>query len=426
MQNILHLPGDDSLAIDYMAAIAVVNTWHTDPEPVWGYLVGPPGSAKTEILRTLDSWSLSHAIDELTPNALASGADDENSGEDHSLLPKLNGKVLIIKDFTTFIGMSKDTIAKVLSVLRAAYDGAYAKSSAKAGLREYSCKFGIIAAVTPVIDRFLSENQKLGERFLMFRIQRRGSGCRHDRVARLTHVRSKMQGKSSWRAALRITTQSQLNALKNRIQRIDPATIAIPPDIGTILDNLADLLARLRTAPFRGTPADAESGSRLVQQLTNLARARAVCECRIAVTHDDLRFVRRIAEDTLPALAHSVYSYLLNASRRQSRLWVSADQICQWTKYPPDEVHDLLNQYQYLSIAERAPDSSGRWRLTDDSVEQANVADLFSLTTLPQKGLPNDQKEETAVQPVADAPRPECLAAGPLPVGPLPCDESVA
>ena len=90
---------------------------------------------------------------------------------DHSLLPKLDGKVLVIKDFTALLNMPREARQQILGDLRDAYDGNAAKAfGTHVETRRYTSKFGIMAAVTGAIDKHAAVMQQLGERFLKLRL----------------------------------------------------------------------------------------------------------------------------------------------------------------------------------------------------------------------------------------------------------------
>lgn len=366
-QTVLNLTAEDLLAVRYVMCLSFVNTWHADPEPVWGYLVGPPGTGKTELLRTLEGWARSLVVDELTENALASGSPSEE-GQDTSLLPHLDGKVLVIKDFSTVTGQNLTVLTKTLSVLRSAYDGSYGKHSGKQGFRHYQCKFGILAATTPVIDSFLASSQKLGERFLMFRMLRRGLGDRHARTAMLRHVRSRMADKSIWRAQLRLRMQQALSETRSRCEAVNPKSVTVPDLLGEVIDNLADLTARLRTAPLDGTPNEPEAANRIVQQLANLAKAQAICDGRRQVDDSDLALLRRVAFDTLPRPCALLVRILLQAP-------LTLSQLAARSHLPADLVNATTQQYLHTGLLTVESDH-GRLQLSEDTMAQLNLTGL--------------------------------------------------
>ena len=93
------------------------------------------------------------------------------------------GKVLFIKDFTAILNLHRDALQQILGDFRDAYDGEMAKAfGSQAGTRSFRSRFGIVAAVTPAIDKFATTNQQLGERFLTIRLS--GSGTKR-RIRRL-------------------------------------------------------------------------------------------------------------------------------------------------------------------------------------------------------------------------------------------------
>jgi len=377
LQSVLALPSDDVPVIDYAVCLAFSNVWHEDQDSVWGYIVGPPGGGKTLIQSTLETWSKTMFIDELTENSLASGAKTED-GEDVSLLPKLDHKTLCIRDFSTVMSMNPVSQAKILSALRCCFDGSYAKASGKEGLAAYDAKFGILACVTPEIDHFLAQQQRLGERFILLRIQRTGMYRYKDRLARLKHVRLKMANKKKWVSELKQTVQANLSDAHIHLRSTPPHTIKIHDDIGLRLDALADLVCQLRTAPVDGTPSSPEAGNRLVQELVNLVRTRAALSGRAFLNNDDLDLARRVSHDTLPGYALKIFKDLLTVSYN-SQGYVSADQICErGHKVPMQVVHNCLLQWRHTGLVSLSPQGHS-YRLTPDGIEEARLANLTSL-----------------------------------------------
>jgi len=374
VQDILAFSEDDAWAIDYLVALIASNTWGQDPEPVWGYLVGPPGCGKTELLRVLDGNERYICVDELTENALASVHTNEED-DDPSLLKQLDGKILVVKDFSTFSGQNAKMVEKTLATLRAAYDGSYSKVSGTAGTRTYLCRFGTLIATVPSIDNFLSTTQKLGERFVLLRLLRAGSGHRAERLRKLRHTRSQMAHKAEWRSNLRSVVQAGLSSIRERGKKLRPEHIIIPPVVGEIIDNLADLICRLRTHPIDSQPTDAESGSRLVQQLINLAKGRALADNRNVLDTTDIQFIRRVAHDSLPSGHSLCFRHLRNGDGLPREL--TLDQAAAWTHQPISFVSDLFHQWAYLGLISEVttPGALHKYRMTDETHHQFTASE---------------------------------------------------
>src|SRR5947207_2882958 len=104
-------------------ALATIATGASEGEPVWFYIVGPPSSGKTEPLRAFKDLPSVFFLSSMSPNSLVSGFTTKE--EDTDLLPKLNGKTLLIKDFTVTLQMTASSRDALLGVLRDAYDGEF-------------------------------------------------------------------------------------------------------------------------------------------------------------------------------------------------------------------------------------------------------------------------------------------------------------
>lgn len=354
IQSALRLTRDDLFAVDYLVSLIVSNTRGADPEPVWGMLIGPPGSAKTELLRVLNGWTHAVCVDELSVNALASGYEDED-GRNPSLLPLLHNKILVIKDFTTVIKSPPAVRDKIMGSLRSAFDDTYGKADGRSGLNTYDCKFGLMAAVTPVIDEFFEEDQQLGQRFVGLRIAREPRSASVRRQS-LLHVIRSTKGKAAWRASLRNVTQTNINAIRERLSHLPDGHASSPIELtetdAEFLAAVADSTVQVRTTPLtKGTPVESEFAGRLIQQLKNLAECHAFADGRTALSQSDYSLVLRVAQDTLPRDHFRLIRGLYRASGPSSRI-LTADQLADWSNVPLPTAAPILRQFLYLGLIE--------------------------------------------------------------------------
>jgi hypothetical protein len=162
-----HLYLKDDRVIDVILAAHVANRF--DGDPLWMLLIAPSSSGKTELLRALDGHYSTYFLSSLTPSTLVSGMKRKKDGGDPSLLPKLNDKTVILKDFTTILSLRQEQRAEILSQLREVFDGHYTKCFGTGLEFDWHGKVGLIAASTPVYDRHYAVISSMGDRFIIFR-----------------------------------------------------------------------------------------------------------------------------------------------------------------------------------------------------------------------------------------------------------------
>jgi hypothetical protein len=255
-------------------------------DPVWGFVVGPPSGLKTEPLRWLNGLPSVYSTSRLTPHSLVSGLK-----EGHSLLPLLDGKLLVIKDFTTILEMDRKARDEIISQLRDAYDGYSESYFGSVGLKSFTSHFSVLAAVTSAIESYYAVQSFLGPRFLKVRVPAL-DGFEQSIVdgGKENEVRRKFSG-----FAKRVAESIQGDEWK-----------AIDPERVHELRPAAELLALGRTHVSRehdtiNQAPEPEMLPRVTKQLRKLVTGRAILYGRSRLDDSDLEFGRRVARDTLPA-----------------------------------------------------------------------------------------------------------------------------
>ena len=270
--------------------------------PLWTFLVGPPGSGKSLLLQTLSDNDLTHYESSLGAKTLVSGFKTSD-GSDPSLLPKIIGKTLVIKEYTEILGLPGGEQENIFAVLRGAYDGRVERTYPHGVVRIYpepgsdhkTCHFSILAGVTNAIHG--DSRAALGERFLKYQL----FPDNYDPVA---------QVKSAMSNAITLTLpEYELRECVNAFveHKLRTGTIKIPdvPEpIKERIIGLASIVSIVRANVARKSgelqyrPA-AEVGTRLSTQLVRLAQCVAFTLDRPAVDEQIYREVaQRVALDT--------------------------------------------------------------------------------------------------------------------------------
>ena len=95
------MTADMKVALKVM--LATVMSVRIPGDPVWVFVVGPPGSGKTMLLKTFAHSDTCRFESALTPHCLVSGFRSER---DPSLIPKLDQRCFVLKDYTEVLSMN--------------------------------------------------------------------------------------------------------------------------------------------------------------------------------------------------------------------------------------------------------------------------------------------------------------------------------
>jgi hypothetical protein len=159
-----------------LAVLGAVAANYLPGDPVWLGIVGPPSSAKTEILNSTALLPHIFQLATFTPPALLSGTPNKqrDKGARGGLLREIGEfGLLALKDFGSILSMRPDTRAEALAALRELFDGEWTRRVGMGGGRElrWKGKLGLIFACTGIIDAHHSVIGAMGDRFLLTRLQ---------------------------------------------------------------------------------------------------------------------------------------------------------------------------------------------------------------------------------------------------------------
>lgn len=293
----LYLP--DPGVVEVVAATAVA---HLQGGDMWMHVVGPPGSGKTEAIRSLDGLAMVHPLSSLTSKTLFSGLRcprDEDGREILALSPSLMVRMqhqrpaktfLTLKDFTTVLQMRRDDRSEILAQLREVYDGSYVRETGSGATISWEGRVGVLTGVTPVIDSYRSVMAVLGERFLYFRMADLSEAGR-DALA----VSAMGHGdEDEMRARLR-------RAMSKFVRSVDLGA-AVPAEDEEFIVRLATVASWVRTGVIRDeyrlevqTRPQLDAPTRIARQLAALHAAL------VSMGHEDPRqLTQRVARDSVP------------------------------------------------------------------------------------------------------------------------------
>lgn len=267
-------------------------------DPLWLFLVGPPGSGKSELLVSMMRLAETGDVffqSSVSAKQLISGWKDTRGGNDPSMLPRMIGKTTVFKDWTEMLSGNQQAMEETYSILRGAYDGHVFKPFGNGVTREYHGHFSLLAGVTNVIHGH--STVALGERFMKFQLTPMNmQSTKHVLDAALRGVAHE-QAKN---AALQ---EAALKFLDRDVPTLSIEKI-IPAKYWGRMIALAEIVSILRhvvtrdfhdEVKFHQSP---EVGTRLVKQLGKFAMAVVYTLGRKTLDEDSYRVVERVAFDT--------------------------------------------------------------------------------------------------------------------------------
>lgn len=281
-------------------AVAAVLDRELPGDPVWMLLVTPSGGMKSELLRALSVYPKSYTLDLLTPHTFVSGLTRRNPKTKElepvgGLLKHMDGKCLMLKDFTTVLSSDEGTRNEIYGQLRSIYDGYFEKGfgTLPEPIR-VRATIGLVAGVTPAIDKYHRMAGLLGERFLK---------------VRSSPDRRKAARRASENTGLEQQMRHELkNAFKTFFNSLDFAHVPdLDADQESELLEIGLYLGRMRAHIwanwFSGDIIDMdivepEIPTRVTKQLRKLAQLLAIIRGHQTIESEDIDSIRRVAADT--------------------------------------------------------------------------------------------------------------------------------
>lgn len=281
---------DPEFELGLRVSLAAALSERLPGDPLWMYLIAPPGGGKTAILAAMARASNVLLRSTVTPQSLVSGFA---GSADPSLLAQAHEKVVIFKDGTEILALPQTQQEEVFSILRGAYDGHVLRTFGNNVRREYSpLHFTLLVGVTPVINTV--SRATLGDRFLKLEL-RNGPETTAERIA--AAIRS-VDAASEAEEAMQTIVQDFL-------ERSEPAPPKVPSWVGERLVWTCMVAAGLRAGVQRNVYTDellvrpqAEVGTRLAKQLLKLMRGLAMLDGRKEISEADYQVATRVALDT--------------------------------------------------------------------------------------------------------------------------------
>ena len=270
--------------------------------PIWMFLVGPPGYGKTALLSSMQHADCCEFLSSIKRETLISGFKMPD-GSDPSVLAKMDQRLMILKDYTEVLQLNAHERKEVVSVLRGIYDERVDRLFGNTVYRSYKVTMGILAGVTDEIKHH--SEAAFGDRFLRYSID----------TSKIDY--KKQQKKAALSALFGITETEDLKLYVKRFLEqkrninmgVVAKMLAKSGDFNDAIQPLAKLTAILQTEVRRHEfgynsqevsyePREI-SGNRLACQFLRFAISLALVEEASTLQESHYQTIKRIAFDTV-------------------------------------------------------------------------------------------------------------------------------
>lgn len=284
----------------------------SNPHMLWMLLVGVPSSGKTDLVRLMKDAESAYYLDNLTQNAFISGERVTKSQKVYDLLPLINKKCLIIKDWTSIFSLDEKMTKKLLGDLVGIYDKEFTKFSSRRGNISYQSAFSQLGCITPAtLNRHTQYMNMVGPRFLCYSMPTStGEDAEKSYESIFTNINRSLIEKEA-----RLYVSSYLNQLTQKpFTSIKPLNKPAQTYLRTIAELMSNCrgIVLLQSSTFKNdereevkyyevSDVQIEEPWRAVQQIILLGQYLAFVVGREEVTTEELSIIKEVVISSMPA-----------------------------------------------------------------------------------------------------------------------------
>jgi len=336
-------------------------------DPVWLYLIAPPGGFKTEPLLALSGGKLIEIHESVTAAALISGQNF--NGVDPSLIPQLNGRLLIVKDWTIILGLPEYERKEILSILRGAFDGVCGRTFGNGIRRVIKSTFGIIAATTPVVEQYVEETAAIGERFLSWR-----NWISEDYTTRYAHIKQALANTSKEHEM-----RKEINGISKRVllsgyKTLPSCSDTYKDEIIKMSQWIAVMRASVARDKFRRNvlyKPFSEVATRLSKEIYKLLLGISIFKGEASIRPNTMRIARSVAWSSVSTR----YTEILKAFHEADGGFLTAAQTEKIIGLPEETIKTVMENMLMLGILEKASDM--KWKISNKFLTLSKGAKLL-------------------------------------------------
>jgi hypothetical protein len=299
---------------------------------------------------------------------------------DPSLLLRLNGKTLILKDFTTVLAMRSENQQEILAQLREIYDGKFVKVFGTGKTISWTGHVGFLGAVTPVYDAHYAVIGTLGDRFLLFRTD----SIDNEEMGLMAQ---RMVGQED---TMRVELKTAFHQFIDQFKNLDGLHFEQDPTSNHQIVMLACFCAMARCPVSRDYRDRTISYEPLIEgspQFMQLGMALALINGKDRIDGEVYEIVKKVGRDLLPGRRLNIIRLLWDSEcSAETGLWMKTGEVADALSIPGATAKLTCEDMMVIGALQRDRDGHDekapyRWRLTRIICDYIKGAALFAVTT---------------------------------------------
>jgi hypothetical protein len=301
---------DDEQAVDIVIAVAMTHKLSGN-EMLWLRIIGASGTGKTELLRTLAAQKgYCTQIESFTAGAIRRGFKFDRKTENQvPLLQRINGTLVITKEFASLLTKNPDDQNQILGLLRSIHDGELdADYGSEEGHLHQVSKFDWIIGTTQFVDRQRQLEQQLGSRFIDLRW---GSP-----IQRNAAIEKAIENDGNL-DAIRHKLADAMSDVIRVIKMAKNVKFDYIPELANIAAHMRTPVAREKYSHEISDIPDIELGTRIGQSLSRIATGLM----SIGVEVENVRpYLNRITLDSMTRIRSEIVKAWMGGLKKQNEI----------------------------------------------------------------------------------------------------------
>ena len=335
--------------------------------PLGLIIIGPSAGSKSTILNMFKYLpnNLTHHTDKFTPASFLTQATNvsQEKLESIDLIRKLPNRILLVPDLVSMFGKKEQEVRESLSILTRVMDGdGLSNDGGVQGHREFNeeCVFVLLGAVVKIVPAIWKIVSEMGTRLLFIRMDRLNI---HESQTDI--LIKQINNSKNYRDNEKQLKKMTDDLIKDKIERYGIRQVEWNKEhdelVTRIISLISELISKLRVTEDSDIGLEQnETPYRVLNQLINLMKGRAILYDRDYIVEDDLSLALVVALSSVDL----VRGQITGVSIKKYPDYLSLKDFVYQTNFMQTKLRQELSILTQIGILETGRDGNAdKWKL---------------------------------------------------------------